>query len=128
MVIQSRGQTRLFGEVVLNVALNYLPKELIQSANDCRNNCNDVLNVTIIKGFNGAQSITSRYIPLTSYIFSVEVNFGKEPIGAFTVQIAINQKLRTQYFSGVDISQTLQLDINPAYLAIVNSPTEDVLS
>lgn len=75
--IESRGQSRLYGKVVLNVRLNYLPKALLQSANDCRDNCNSVLTTQIVKGFTGAKSITARYIPTTSFIFSIEIDFGR---------------------------------------------------
>jgi len=43
------------------------------------------LTTQIVKGFTGAKSITARYIPTTSFIFSIEIDFGKEPIGQFTV-------------------------------------------
>jgi hypothetical protein len=63
------------------VVVNYLPPSLIASAVDCANDCKYVLTANITSGFQGAVSITPRYIPTTSYIFSIEVNFGKEPIG-----------------------------------------------
>lgn len=121
--IENRGQSRLYGKVVLNVRLNYLPKALLQSANDCKDNCNTVLTTQIVKGFTGAKSITARYIPTTSFIFSIEIDFGKEPIGQFTVEVSVSQTLRTQYFSGIDATQKLTVEINPAYLStIVNDP------
>jgi hypothetical protein len=117
--IQSRGQSRLYGQVVINVAVNYIPPALIGSANDCANNCKTVLTASIVKGFQGAASITPRYIPTTSYTFSIVVDFGKEPIGQFTLQVGINQNLKQQYFTGIDISSTLQIDVSPAYLSQV---------
>jgi hypothetical protein len=89
------------------VRLNHLPRALLSSANDCRDNCNSVLTTEIVSGFKGAKSITARYIPTTSFIFSIEIDFGKEPIGMFTVEIGVNQNLRTQYFSGIDASKKL---------------------
>jgi cysteine-rich repeat protein len=115
--IESRGQTRLYGKVVLNVRLNYLPKALLASANDCKESCNTVLSVDIVSGFKGAKSISARYIPTTSFIFAIEIDFGKEPIGQFSVEVGVNQNLRNQYFSGVDISKKLTVEVNPAYLA-----------
>ncbi len=76
-----------------------------------------MLTTEIVSGFKGAKSITARYIPTTSFIFSIEIDFGKEPIGQFTVEIGVNQKLQTQYFSGVDVSTKLKVEVNPAYLA-----------
>lgn len=117
VVINATGQSHLYGSIVLGVKLNYLPLALIQSASDCINGCNNVLSVNLTSGFTSATSIVASYIPTTSYSFSIEINFGREPIGIFTVQIGINQSLRTQYFSGVDILNTLTLTVNPAYLA-----------
>lgn len=90
----------------------------MDSANDCRDNCNSVLTTEIVSGFKGAKSIVARYIPTTSFIFSIEIDFGREPIGQFTVEIGVNQSLRNQYFSGVDVSNKLKLDINPAFLSM----------
>jgi hypothetical protein len=73
-----------------------------------------------VSGFKGAKSITARYIPTTSFIFSIEVDFGREPIGQFTVEIGVNQNLRTQYFSGIDVSSKLRVDINPAVLSMAD--------
>jgi hypothetical protein len=60
-----------------------------------------------VSGFKGAKSITARYIPTTSFIFSIEIDFGKEPIGQFNFEVGINDSLRTQYFSGIDVSKKL---------------------
>lgn len=101
----------------MNVRLNHLPRALLSSANDCRDNCKTVLTSEIVSGFRGAHSISARYIPTTSFIFSIEIDFGKEPIGQFTVEIGINQDLRTQYFSGIDASSKLSVEVNPAFLS-----------
>lgn len=103
----------------MNVRLNFLPKALLDSDNDCKDSCNSVLTTEIVTGFKGAKSITARYIPTTSFIFSVEIDFGREPIGQFTVEIGVNQNLRNQYFSGIDASSKLRVDVNPAFLSLV---------
>jgi hypothetical protein len=59
-------------------------------------------------------------------MFSIEVDFGREPIGQFSLEIGINQSLRAQFFTGVDISRKLTVDVNPAYLASVDKA--DILS
>ena len=68
----------------------------------------------IISGDSSAVSIVASYIPTTSYSFSVLIDFQKEPIGLFTVQIGINPTLISKYFSGIDVSNALTLSINPA--------------
>ena len=67
----STGQSHLYGKIVLNVKANYLPLALIQSATDCKNQCNNILAVDIVSGFQGATSIKARYIPSTSFSFSI---------------------------------------------------------
>ena len=54
---------------------------------DCRNskiNCEKILEVRILTGDKGFTSIKAKYIPTTSYSFSVTIDFGREPIGMFT--------------------------------------------
>lgn len=121
IAFEERGQSHLYGKIVLNVRLNYLPMALINSAIDCKNNCNNVLDVDIVSGYQGAKSISARYIPTTSFVFSIEIDFGREPIGMFGVTIGINQALKTQYFNGIDSSSTINIDVTPAYLAKVQN-------
>jgi hypothetical protein len=45
--------------------------------------------------------------------------FGKEPISSFTLQVGINQDLKSQYFAGVDITNVINVNVNPAYLAVI---------
>lgn len=120
------GQSHLYGKIVLNVQANYLPLALIQSANDCANRCNNVLSVNIVSGDKSAVSIVASYIPTTSYSFSIEINFQKEPIGLFTVQIGVNQNLVQKYFSGIDVSKTLSVNVNPAFLARADRGGDDI--
>ena len=75
--IVSKGQSRLYGKVILNVALNYLPTSLISSANDCKDSCNSVLSVNITSKYQSALGISARYIPTTSFVFSIEIDFGQ---------------------------------------------------
>ena len=73
----STGQAHLFGKIVLNVRVNYLPQELIKSANDCANKCNNVLAVKIVSGDMSTTGIRASYVPTTSYSFSIEIDFGR---------------------------------------------------
>ena len=109
----------------MNVRLNFLPTGLLNSGNDCRDSCNSVLTTEIVSGFKGAKSITARYIPTTSFIFSIEIDFGREPIGQFTVEIGVNQSIKNQYFSGIDVSKKIKIDVNPAFLSMVNRGERD---
>ena len=118
------GQSHLYGKIVLNVKLNYLPMELIQSASDCRNQCKDVLSVQIVSGDSSSTGIVASYIPTTSFSFSIEINYQKEPIGMFTVQVGINPNLVQKYFSGIDVSQKINISVNPAFLAIVGANSD----
>jgi hypothetical protein len=94
-----------------------LPQALISSASDCRNNCKDVLIGRFISGDSSAISIISSYIPNSQFSFSVEVNYGKEPIGMFSLQIGLNPIIAAKYFSGVDTSAVLNINVNPALFA-----------
>jgi hypothetical protein len=98
-----------------------LPQALISSANDCKNNCKDVLVGKFTSGDSSAISIISSYIPNSQFSFSVEVNFGKEPIGMFSLQIGLNPIIAAKYFSGVDTSSVLNVNVNPALFARTDS-------
>jgi hypothetical protein len=117
LIFTQSGQTHLTNRIVLNVRLNYLPQSLIKSAKDCKNGCDSVLDVKIIKGFSSVVSIKSSYIPGTTYSFSIEMDFGREPIGLFTAQIGIQSGIALKYFSGIDTTKTLSIDVNPAILS-----------
>ena len=81
-----------------------------------------------MSGDTSAVSIVATYIPTTSFSFSVVVDFMKEPIGLFTAQIGINPNLVSKYFSGVNVSNRLTVNVNPAFLALAsNGPSSDVL-
>lgn len=97
--------------------VNYLPQALINSANDCRNNCKDVLVGKFTSGDTSAISIISSYIANSQFSFSVEVNFGREPIGMFSMQIGLNPIIAAKYFAGVDTSAVLNVNVNPALFA-----------
>ena len=114
---ENRGQSRLFGKVILSIKVNYLPKVLLDSVNGCNDYCKNVLAVNT-QGVRSAVSINVRYIPTTSFLFSIEVDFGQQSIDLFSLEIGINQGLR-QFFTGVDISKKLTIDVRPVYLATV---------
>jgi cysteine-rich repeat protein len=122
----STGQSHLWGKIVLNVQANYLPLALVQSASDCANGCNNVLSVKIVSGDSAATSIVAAYIPTTSYSFSIEVNFEREPIGLFSLQVGINPNLVQKYFSGINVSNSLTVNVNPAFLSLAEDSQQDI--
>ncbi len=105
-------------KIVLNVKLNYMPQELLKSATDCKNSCDSVLEVKIVNGYKYYTSIVSKYIPTTSYSFSIEIDFGREPIGLFDVEIGVQAGIALKYFSGINASQKLSFNVNPAFLSL----------
>jgi hypothetical protein len=115
--MKSTGQSHIWGKVIVNVKLNYLPKALIESAVDCKNKCNNVLSAKIISGDKSAISILAQYIPNSRYSFSVEVNFGKEPIGMFVLQVGIRPTIISKYFGQMDASKTVNINVNPSYFS-----------
>ena len=56
--------------IILNIRLDYLPKKLL-SSEDCINKCFNIIVGEIIEGDKGATSITSQFLPGTTYSFSV---------------------------------------------------------
>jgi hypothetical protein len=118
VTITQTGSSHLSGKIIVNVKLNYLPLDLIQSQADCSNSCGGLLDVSIVKGFNSSTSIKSYYIPTTSFSFSIEIDFRREPIGLFTLQIGIDSGLALKYFSGIDTSAQLLVNVNPAFMSI----------
>ena len=127
LVFTSTGQSHLWGKIIINIRVNYLPLSLINSVTDCANQCKDVLSVRIVSGDSSTTGIVANYIPSTSFSFSIEINYQKEPIGAFGVQIGINPILVQRYFSGIDISNRLTVNVNPAFLALYRVDNNQVL-
>jgi hypothetical protein len=84
--------------------------------------------VKIVSGDTSAVSIVVSYIPTTSYSFSVVIDFGKEPIGLFTAQIGINPNLVSQYFSGINVSNKLNVNVNPASFNLDTSVSNNNLT
>lgn len=110
----------------MNVRLNYLPQALIDSATDCKNHCNNVLAVGIISGDSSAVSISAKYIPTTRYSFSIEVDFGREPVGMFVLNVGLRQSIASKYYGSMDTSKQLTVNVNPAYFAMAGT-NSDVL-
>jgi hypothetical protein len=100
--------------VQVNIKLNWLPTQLTD--NSCRL-CNNVLQVQVTQG-NPAVSITASYIKGTTYTFIVTFDFmNGGPLTQFSASVIVNPQLQTAYFSGVDTSQVLTIQVDPATLA-----------
>ena len=124
LVLKSTGQSHVWGKVIVNVKVNYLPQALLDSAVDCKNRCNNVLSAKIISGDKSAHSIIAQYIPNSKYSFSVEVNFGREPIGMFVLQVGIRPSIAAKYFGQIDASATANINVNPAYFSNANQNSD----
>lgn len=120
MILSDKGQTHLFGIVNLNVRVNYLPKPFIDQI--CSGStCKGGLKAEIISGDKSALSIQVEFILGTSYSFGIKFIYGKEPIGIFTARISIDPKYLS-YFTGVDASSSIDVNIDPAFLAVYDQP------
>jgi hypothetical protein len=99
------------------VKLNYLPQSLLKSS-VCNtfNNCKKVLDIDVVSGFKKYTSIVSKYIAGSSFSFSITVDFGIEPIGIFDIKIGVKSEFAS-FFSGVDITPTITVTVNPALLS-----------
>lgn len=55
------------------------------------------------------------------------MDFGREPIGMFTVQVGIQASIASKYYSGIDTSNKLTIDVNPALLSRYTGSKDDKL-
>lgn len=120
VTLSQSGQIRMPTGIVLNVRLDYLPQSLIQSK-DCSNKCRNVLVGEIIDGDDGALSISSEYLPGSSFSFSVKIDFGRPYMGKFTIKISIDRAIGQKYFGQVSASQSITIDVEPSFLSVTNN-------
>ena len=71
----------------------------------------------IVSGDKSSIGIKSSYIAGSSFLFSVEVEFGRNYIGAFNIRIKIDPKIALKYYGGIFPTQTIEISVNPAYLS-----------
>lgn len=120
ITITTVGQIRKSSSIVLNVKLNYFPDSLLESK-ECSNKCNQVLVGKVIQG-DIPVSITSEYIPGTSYTFALFLEFGRSYMGSFKLSVSVsNQYLK--YFGSIPVNN-LEVDIQPSYLLAVADKDE----
>ena len=100
----------------MNLKLDWLPKELLQSA-DCNDRCSNVLDGKIISGDSQAVSIRSYFLAGTSFSFSMEIEFRRTYIGAFTLEVRVSEVIANKYYTQVGTSQPLTVEVNPALLS-----------
>ena len=122
----STGQVHTFGRIQVNVKLNYVPRDLIfqdctgtnnLGTNHCRGH---VLSAQVISGDQSVSSIKVEYVQGTTFSFNLIFEYGREPIGAFEAVIGINPQVAS-YFGSANTSNTINIPINPAYLAVDRS-------
>ena len=114
VTLTQTGQIRYQTKIVLNIKVDYLPQKLLQ-ATECNDRCSGVLKAEVVEG-DKAISVKSKYIPGSSYSFSVELDYGRSYMGKFSVELKINEKLGS-FFGGVGISNGLTVEVNPAFLS-----------
>jgi cysteine-rich repeat protein len=122
VTLNSTGQVHTFSNIYANVRINYLPTNLSQ--NNC-SRCNDnILLVNLTSRPLTQPRITTSYIRGSSYTFSVRFEFPSEPISEFSATVQINPSLAQTYFQGVDVSQVITLNVNPAVMALQDNVGE----
>lgn len=125
MTIIQTGQIRYSSKIIVNVKLDYLPADLLQS-DACNDRCSNILDGQVTAGDTKTVSIRSSYLAGTSYTFSVEIEFGRMYIGIFTLVVKVNPVIAQKYFTNVGTDNALTIEVNPAYLSLVG-PKDDVL-
>lgn len=73
--------------------------------------------MTVSAGDTQYVGITRDYFPGTLG-FAVEINYGREPIGQFSLQVDIDQNIAGAYFPGVLSTDTFWFTITPAFLSL----------
>lgn len=111
------GEVRYSTSMVVNVKVDYLPPELLQSP-DCNDRCSGVLDIEIVEGMR-ALNVRSMYLAGTSYDFAVRLEFGKPLVEEFVLEVEINRVIGQKYFRDIDTSRPLVIGIDPALLLAV---------
>lgn len=70
MTLTQTGQIRYSTKIVVNVNIDYLPKNLLQST-DCNDRCSNVLDGHILSGDSEVVSIRASYLAGTGFTFSI---------------------------------------------------------
>jgi len=83
----------------------------------CSYLCSQILRVAVAAGDAQYLSIGQDYFQGT-FSFAAEINFGREPIGQFVLQVSIDQNIAAAYFPGVACSDTFSFTITPAFLSV----------
>ena len=109
------GQIRYGTRVTLNIKLDFLPLNLIQST-DCNDRCSQVLVVQVTNG-DRATSVRSSYVSGSRYTFAVDIEFGKPYVNKFKAEIKVNPSL-ARYFQSVSIDNSFIVEVNPAQLTL----------
>ncbi len=100
MTVSLTGTSHLYGVIIVNLKVNYLPANLTDPTAPCLDLCQQLLLVTVAGGFNSYISIVTKYFPGT-LSFSSEISFGREPIGPFTLSVSGNPTMSSIYFPAV---------------------------
>ena len=105
------GMSHLYGKIILNVKLSYIPEQLLNSFSE-RDNIFKVLTNSKI-----SVRVASSYIDSTKYTYVVVYDFKKvEPIPEFLTRVELEAEIKEKYFPHVEV-RPLFIKINPAYMA-----------
>jgi hypothetical protein len=119
-IITAKGSVQLVGKVVQGITVSYLPNNL--TTGGCPN-CSQLLLVRVTQA-DVIPSFQVSYLPTSQYKFLIEFDFqGIFGIPVFTVTIQLNPAF-SSYFTTGDMAQLVTLTIDPAVLAIGDTPSE----
>jgi cysteine-rich repeat protein len=121
LTLSLTGTSHLSGAIILNVRSNYLPANLSDPAVACADLCQQLLNVSIVQGDKAVSSVKIQYFPGT-FSFSVSLNFGREPIGQFTVRVGVDPNVASVFFPDIESSSVASFSVTPAFLTVYTPP------
>ena len=83
-----------------------------------------MLDGKIVSGDAQAVSITSYFLAGTSFSFSMEIEYRRSYIGAFTLEVKVSPTIVNKYYTplAVGTSQPLTVQVNPALLSKAEDP------
>ena len=104
------GLSHLYGKIVLNVKLSYVPPELLLDQNEMKN------MFRVLTNSQQELTVNAMYINRSTYTFVILYDFGVEPIDEYLTRVEISKKIQDQYFKSISV-KPLFIRINPALMA-----------
>jgi hypothetical protein len=116
--IVQTGQARLFGKIVISLRVNYLPTNLTSMLRSCRQNCMQLLNTTVLLTTQ-SPSVTADYIGGAFNSLSLTIDFRKEPIEKFRIDLSLNPEIRQKYLPSISSGNGLSITVEPMFLTLL---------